>query len=157
MDFVFASILFLVAWMIFGLSVGLPIYILPFPALCALGLVLFYETRSLKDFALFVVGVAVSLGGVLYTLFGHLEENVQGIPLSTMCMLMLITVLVVVFIPGLLLADQDKYVIGTCFSIASILFALIEEHLHKGNYLKYKTSSKNKIILLKSVTHSQRA
>ena len=60
------------------------------------------------------------------------DERLGSIPLYTMCILMLLTVLVVLSVPGLLLADSDKYVVGTVFSLASIMLALIEEHLHKG-------------------------
>ena len=45
-----------------ALAAGLPIWMLPAPLLAASGLAMFYETRFLRDYLLFVVG-ALATGG----------------------------------------------------------------------------------------------
>jgi hypothetical protein len=47
-----------------ALAAGLPIWMLPAPLLAASGLAMFYETRSLRDYLLFVAG-ALATGGLL--------------------------------------------------------------------------------------------
>ena len=45
-----------------ALAAGLPLWMLPAPLLAASGLAMFYDTRSLRDYLLFVAG-ALATGG----------------------------------------------------------------------------------------------
>lgn len=57
-----------------ALAAGLPLWMLPAPLLAASGLAMFYDTRSLRDYLLFVAGALATggwLGSEWWELGGH--------------------------------------------------------------------------------------
>lgn len=117
-----------------ALAGGLPMWMLPAPLLAASGLAMFYDTRSLRDYLLFVAGTLATGGWFLWQHFWFLDISLDGVPLKTICVLVLAAMLPAAMLPGLLYSDSPKAALSTMLLLQAGLVAALEERLYSGDH-----------------------
>ncbi|PSC73750.1 no exine formation 1 [Micractinium conductrix] len=117
-----------------ALAGGLPMWMLPAPLLAASGLAMFYDTRALRDYLLFVVGSLATGGWFLWHHFWFLDIELDGMHLRVLCALVLAAMLPAALLPGLLYSDSPKAAVSGMLLVQAALVAVLEEHLYCGNH-----------------------
>jgi hypothetical protein len=118
-----------------GLVMGLPIWVLPAPLLASAGLALFFDSRSFKDYLVFVVGALATGGWFLWKHFWFLKDiHLDGMPLRTLCILLGAAMLPALIIPGLWHSGAKNSFIAVPLLIQAGLMCVIEETLFAGDH-----------------------
>jgi hypothetical protein len=118
-----------------GLVMGLPIWVLPAPLLASAGLALFLDSRSFKDYLVFVVGAIATGLWFLWKHFWFLKDiHLNGMPLRTLCVLLGAAMLPALVIPGLWHSGAKHSLIAVPLLIQAGLMCVIEETLFAGDH-----------------------
>jgi hypothetical protein len=118
-----------------GLVMGLPIYVLPAPLLASAGLALFFDSRSFKDYLVFVIGAVATGVWFLWKHFWFLKDiHLNGMPLRTLCVLLGTAMLPALIIPGLWHSGAKHGMIAVPLLIQAGLLCIIEETLFAGDH-----------------------
>jgi hypothetical protein len=117
-----------------SLVMGVPIWALPAPLVAAAGVSLCYESKSLRDYTLIIVGGLASGAWFLWQHFWFLDIELDGFSLRTMCILIFVSMVPALLIPGLIMAKLP----GTSplIIMQAVIIAVLEEHLYSGDYLE---------------------
>eukprot|EP00892_Ulva_mutabilis_P002875 jgi/Ulvmu1/12589/UM092_0019.1 len=100
-----------------GLSIGLPLHILPFALFAGAGLALYQESENLAFYAAFVVGLSVCGGYFLQANFWFLDIAIGGAPLQVV----LVTI-GLAFVPALLLPALVRATAATADGFSRLLW-----------------------------------
>ena len=117
-----------------SLVVGVPLWALPAPLVGASGIALFYESRSMRDYLLVVVGGLSTCGWFLWQHFWFLDIDMDGMRLKTICWLIFIAAIPAILVPGLVMSKLPGS--GALLLLQSIVLAILEEHLYSGDHLE---------------------
>lgn len=117
-----------------ALAAGIPFQWLPAPLIAASGLALYYESRSLKEYAIFVVGALLTAGWFIYHHFWFLDIRVGPMHLHTMCKLAFLALLPALFVPGMVVNRAYKSVIGALLLIQAELLCILEEQMFAAHH-----------------------
>ena len=108
---------------------GIPLQWLPAPLLAACGLALFYDSRSLREYLVFVIGAMVTLGWFVYHHFWFLDIRVGHLHLHAMCKMAAVAAIPALVVPGLVLVNWGHQLIGVLLLIQAELVCVIEEQM----------------------------
>ncbi|KAG2493679.1 hypothetical protein HYH03_008193 [Edaphochlamys debaryana] len=117
-----------------SLAAGVPFQWLPAPLLAACGLSLFYESRSLREYMVFVVGAFLTLLWFMLQHFWFLDIVIGGFKLHTICKLAIAALVPALTVPGLIVARANGHLIGGLMVAQAVLVCLIEEKLFAAGH-----------------------
>eukprot|EP00887_Chlorella_sp_A99_P005591 scaffold1.g5591.t1 len=120
-----------------ALAAGTPLWVLPAPLLAAGVLAMFYETRALRDYAIFWVAALATGGWFVWHHFWFLDIYLGGMHLRTVCYLVLAAMAASALVPGLAYAE-GRGLAGALLAPALLaqagLLCVVEEHLYAGDH-----------------------
>ena len=118
-----------------GLVMGLPVWVLPAPLIASAGLALFFDSRTLRDYLIFVVGAIATGVWFLWRHFWLLKDiDLDGLPLRTLCVLLAIAMVPAFLIPGLLYSGAKHGLVSIPLLLQAGLLCFIEERLFAGDH-----------------------
>lgn len=117
-----------------SLAVGIPFHWLPAPMMAACGLALYYDSRSLQEYSVFVLGAFLTAGWVVHHHFWFLDVRVGFVHLHTMCKLALAALLPALVIPGLALAHTGRQLVGVLMLVQAELVCVLEEQMYGAHH-----------------------
>ncbi|KAG2447194.1 hypothetical protein HYH02_007936 [Chlamydomonas schloesseri] len=117
-----------------ALAAGIPFHWLPAPLLAACGLSLFYESRSLREYMVFVVGAFLTCLWFMRQHFWFLDILVSGMRLHTLCKLAVAALVPALTVPGLVVARANAHIIGGLLVAQAVLISLMEEKLYAAGH-----------------------
>jgi len=116
-----------------SLAAGVPFAWLPAPLVGACGLALFFDSRSLREYAVFVGGAFLT--GVWFVVqhYWFLDIAVGGLHLRLLCKLALAALLPALMVPGLVYAHAPPMATGALLVLQASLVCVCEEALFVGS------------------------
>lgn len=117
-----------------SLVMGLPAYVIPAPLIASAGLALFNESRTLRDYTVFIVGALGTAGWFIWKHFWHLDVHLDGMPLRTLCVLLAIGMVPAFCLPGLILSGSRGKVVTLFLLVQAGLLCVAEERLFAGDH-----------------------
>jgi hypothetical protein len=117
-----------------SLAVGVPLHWLPAPMVAACGLALYYDSRSLQEYSIFVLGAFLTAGWLVHQHFWFLDLRVGFVHLHTICKLALAALLPALIVPGLVLAQTGRQVVGVLMLAQAELLCVLEEQMHGAHH-----------------------
>lgn len=117
-----------------SVAVGIPFPWIVAPLVAAGGLALYYDSRSLREYAIFVLGVLLTAGWFVHHHFWFLDIRVGFVHLHTMCQLALAALLPAVVVPGLLLAGVGRQWVGLLMLVQAELLCVLEEQMYGAHH-----------------------
>lgn len=115
-------------------TVGVPLTIIPAPVVSALGLGLYYRSRSLREYALFLLGCGITGLWFMYHHFSFLDISWELIwNVQRVCALLVLYTAPTLLLPGVLLSEAPTTVIGVFLVVHSGILCLVEAALLSGN------------------------
>lgn len=117
-----------------SIAVGIPFPWIVAPLVAAGGLSLYYDSRSLREYGVFVLGVLFTAGWFVHHHFWFLDVRVGFVHLHTMCQLALVALLPAVAVPGLLLAGVGRQWVGVLMLVQSELLCVLEEQMYGAHH-----------------------
>ena len=126
---------FMIGASVLALVLGMPVWVLPAPLIAAAGIALFYETRSFKDYTVFLLGSTCSVGWFLWHHFGFLKDiEIDDTPLSIFCFILFVATISGFSIPGIALSGVKGVLLEIPLLIQTFLLMLAEERLYAGDH-----------------------
>ncbi|KXZ48748.1 hypothetical protein GPECTOR_25g332 [Gonium pectorale] len=117
-----------------SLAAGVPFPWLPAPLLAACGLSLFYESRSLREYLVFVVGAFLSCLWFVRHHFWFLEIDVSGMRLHTICKLAVAALVPALTVPGLVVARASSALVGALLVAQAVMLCIMEDRLYTAGH-----------------------
>jgi hypothetical protein len=117
-----------------GLAVGVPLVWMPAPILAACGLALYYDSRSLREYSVFVLGAVLTAAWFVYHHFWFLDIKVGFVHLHTMVKLAVAGLLPALLVPGLMLAQWGCQAIGVLMFVQAELLCVLEEQMYGAHH-----------------------
>lgn len=117
-----------------SLAVGIPFHWLPAPMVAACGLALYYDSRSLQEYSIFVLGAFLTAGWMVHHHFWFLDLKVGFVHLHTVCKLALAALLPALIIPGLVLAHVGRQFVGVLMLVQAELVCVLEEQMFGAHH-----------------------
>ncbi|GLC46128.1 hypothetical protein PLESTB_001193000 [Pleodorina starrii] len=117
-----------------SLAAGVPFVWLPAPLLAACGLSLFYESRSLREYMVFVVGAFFTCVWFMRQHFWFLDILVSGMRLHTLCKLAVAALVPALTVPGLVIARVNPHIVGGLLVMQAVLVCVMEERLYAAGH-----------------------
>jgi len=121
------------------LVIGVPIWALPAPLISAGGLAMYTESKSNRDYLLFVLGGLITGVWFLWHYFWFLDVILDGISLKSICVLISLSMLPSLIIPGLLYSKRPGVGILMIFQASVIVY--LEELLYSGDFADFAYDS----------------
>ncbi|KAK9785342.1 hypothetical protein WJX73_005937 [Symbiochloris irregularis] len=117
-----------------ALALGMPPLTMPAPMLAASGLVLFHESRTLRDYSIFAVGATVS--GAWFVVHHHwfLDVWLAGWSLQAVCVAIIFAMGLGLLLPGVVTTRAPPGIVGAVAVAQAAVVALLEEHLYAGEH-----------------------
>uniref|UniRef100_A0A061QRP1 Nef1-like protein n=1 Tax=Tetraselmis sp. GSL018 TaxID=582737 RepID=A0A061QRP1_9CHLO len=116
------------------LTVGLPLAVVPAPLVSSLGLALFYRSRSMREYVLFLVGAGIAGLWFVGHHFWFLDVRVgEWWSVQRVCALLLAYTAPTVLLPGLLLSGAPRWLCGASLAAHALLLCAAEVALAGGN------------------------
>ena len=138
-----------------GVAVGLPLMMMPAPLIGSAGFALFYESRMLRDYFVFVAGTIAAFSWILWRHFWFLDIAVGNFSLHFVCQLIAVAAVVALVAPGLLITETQDTVIKRGLEVFLLIQAtvvtLLEEQLFAGEHDDEVTIYPAYLVLLTSV------
>jgi hypothetical protein len=129
MDLTLAGTCLLLCTAAGGVAVGIPLQWLPAPLLAACGLALFYDSRSLREYLVFLIGAMVTLGWFIYHHFWFLDVRLGHLHLHALCKMAAIAAVPALLIPGLVLVTWGHQLVGVLLLIQAEIVCVCEEQM----------------------------
>ncbi|KAF8058100.1 hypothetical protein HT031_005760 [Scenedesmus sp. PABB004] len=117
-----------------SLAVGVPFHWLPAPMVAAAGLALYYDSRALTEYGVFVAGAMLTAGWLVTAHFWFLDLRVGFLHLHTLCKLALAALAPALLVPGLVLACAGRQLVGVLMLTQAELLAVLEEQLYGAHH-----------------------
>ncbi|WIA13369.1 hypothetical protein OEZ85_006949 [Tetradesmus obliquus] len=117
-----------------SLAIGVPFHWLPAPMVAACGLALYYDSRSLQEYSIFVLGAFLTAGWLVHHHFWFLDLRVGFVHLHTICKLALAALLPALIVPGLVLAQTGRQVVGVLMLAQAELLCVLEEQMFGAHH-----------------------
>ncbi|CAI5977897.1 unnamed protein product [Closterium sp. NIES-64] len=113
-----------------SLVLGMPLTMLPAPAIAAVYLAHFHSSRSLTSYLIFAAAAAIAATWFVLDHFFFLALSVAGVPLRSICQGMLAALLLALLVPAATLLHRPQRVTGVLVVLQALLFAWSAELLH---------------------------
>lgn len=117
-----------------ALVLGFPAWVLPAPLLSAAGLALFYDSRSFRDYIIFIVGALATGGWFMWHHFWFLDVQLDGMPVRALCMLLFAAMAPAIIAPGLVAAGARGRPVEVLLLAQAALMTIAEERLFAGDH-----------------------
>eukprot|EP00879_Flechtneria_rotunda_P012843 GHRR01013409.1.p1 GENE.GHRR01013409.1~~GHRR01013409.1.p1 ORF type:complete len:1004 (+),score=317.90 GHRR01013409.1:346-3357(+) len=117
-----------------SLAVGVPFHWLPAPMAAAIGLATYYDSGNLRDWGLFVVGAFLSAGWFVHHHFWFLDFKVGFVHLHTVCKLAMAALLPALIVPGLVMNQTGRQLIGVLMLVQAELLCVLEEQMYGAHH-----------------------
>ncbi|CAI5999624.1 unnamed protein product [Closterium sp. NIES-65] len=106
-----------------SLVLGMPLTMLPAPAIAAVYLAHFHSSRSLTSYLIFAAAAAIAATWFVLDHFFFLALSVAGVPLRSICQGMLAALLLALLVPAATLLHRPQRVTGVLVVLQALLFA----------------------------------
>ncbi|CAI7839217.1 unnamed protein product, partial [Closterium sp. NIES-54] len=116
-----------------SLVLGMPLTMLPAPAIAAVYLAHFHSSRSLTSYLIFAAAAAIAATWFVLDHFFFLALSVAGVPLRSICQGMLAALLLALLVPAATLLHRPQRVAGVLVVLQALLFAWLESLLYNGD------------------------
>jgi len=120
-----------------ALAAGVPFGWLPAPLVAACGLALYYDSQSLREYFVFVVGAFMTGVWFVYQHFWFLDIIVGMLHLHIVCRLVLAALVPALMVPGLVQAKASKLAISTLLMLQASLICVLEEKLYAPSHADF--------------------
>jgi hypothetical protein len=117
-----------------SVAVGIPFPWIVAPLVASGGLALYYESRSLREYAIFVLGALLTAGWFVHHHFWFLDVRVGFMHVRTLCELALAALAPALIIPGLLLEQAGRQWVGVLMLAQAELLAVLEEQMYGAHH-----------------------
>ncbi|GMH37943.1 hypothetical protein BSKO_05827 [Bryopsis sp. KO-2023] len=121
-----------------GVVAGLPLPLMPCPLIGAAGMALYYDSRQLRDYVVFLAGTAAAAIYLFYQHFWFLEVSVGGVSVRGICQLAIAALVVSLIVPGIVLSGVGDGVVKIGLEafllIQGLVLSLLEERLYAGEH-----------------------
>ncbi|CAI5471559.1 unnamed protein product [Closterium sp. Yama58-4] len=108
-----------------SLVLGMPLTMLPAPAIAAVYLAHFHSTHSLTSYLIFAAAAAIAATWFVLDHFFFLALSVAGVPLRSICQGMLGALLLALLVPAATLLHRPQRVTGVLVVLQALLFACL--------------------------------
>lgn len=122
-----------------AVAAGVPAEWLPAPLAAAVGLTLYYDSRSVREYGVFVLGAAATLVWFVWHHFWFLDARVGHLRLRTAAGLALAAALPALALPGLVAAPPNaapRALVGLLLFVQAELVCVLEEQLYSAAALE---------------------
>ncbi|GJP32031.1 hypothetical protein CLOM_g16576 [Closterium sp. NIES-68] len=116
-----------------SLVLGMPLTMLPAPAIAAVYLAHFYTSGSLSSYLIFAAAAALSATWFVMDHFFFLALSIAGFPLRTICQWVLGALLLALLVPGAVLLHKPQRVAGVLVVLQAVVFGWLESILYNGD------------------------
>ncbi|CAI5500744.1 unnamed protein product [Closterium sp. Naga37s-1] len=116
-----------------SLVLGMPLTMLPAPAIAAVYLAHFHSSRSLTSYLIFAAAAAIAATWFVLDHFFFLALSVAGVPLRSICQGMLAALLLALLVPAATLLHRPQTIAGVLVVLQALLFAWLESLLYNGD------------------------
>lgn len=130
LDVTVAGVLMLLCTTAGSLAAGVPFAWLPAPLVAAVGLALYYDSGSAREYSVFVLGAAATGVWFVRQHFWFLDIIIGFTHLHTLCKLLLIALVPALLVPGLVVAQAPRHLIGALLMLQASLLCVLEERLY---------------------------
>lgn len=134
MDSAVAGVCLLLCVTAGSLALGVPMHWLPAPMVAACGLALYYDSRSLQEYSIFVLGAFLTAGWIVHHHFWFLDLRVGFVHLHTICKLAMAALLPALIVPGLVLAQVGRQFVGVLMLAQAELLCVLEEQMFGAHH-----------------------
>ncbi|MEW5297524.1 MAG: hypothetical protein WDW36_000729 [Sanguina aurantia] len=118
-----------------ALAAGVPFNWLPTPLVGACGLALYYDSRSLREYAVFAVGSFLTGVWFVSHHFGFLDIMLgPSLHLHDLCKLVMAALVPALLVPGLVFAGASPGAVGALLMLQASLLCVMEEVLHSAGF-----------------------
>ncbi|MEW5314894.1 MAG: hypothetical protein WDW38_006356 [Sanguina aurantia] len=118
-----------------ALAAGIPFNWLPAPLVGACGLALYYDSRSLREYAVFAVGSFLTGVWFVSHHFGFLDIMLgPSLHLHDLCKLVMAALVPALLVPGLVFAGASPGAVGALLMLQASLLCVMEEVLHSAGF-----------------------
>jgi hypothetical protein len=119
-----------------AVAAGVPFEWLPAPLVAAVGLALYYDSRSVREYAIFVAGALVTGAWFVSHHFWFLDARVGHLRMRTACRLALAALAPALVVPGLVIAGVGRGAVGVLLFVQAELVCILEEQLYSAAALE---------------------
>lgn len=119
-----------------AVAAGVPFEWLPAPLVAAVGLALYYESRSVREYAIFVAGGMLTAVWFVSHNFWFLDVRVGHLRVRTACHLALAALAPALAVPGLVIARAGRGAVGALLFVQAELVCILEEQLYSAAALE---------------------
>jgi hypothetical protein len=119
-----------------AVAAGIPFEWLPAPLVAAVGLSLYYDSRSVREYGIFVVGGLLTAGWFVAHHFWFLDARVGHLRIRTACQLALAALVPALVVPGLIIARSGRAAVGVLLFVQAELVCILEEQLYSAATLE---------------------
>lgn len=116
------------------LVVGVPIWALPAPLICAGGIAMYCESKTSRDYMLVICGGLVTGAWFIWHHFWFLDIVLDGMNLRTFCVLVFIAMVPAFAIPWLISSRLPG--VSLLMILQASLMVILEEHLYSGDFME---------------------
>ncbi|CAK0743676.1 hypothetical protein CVIRNUC_001488 [Coccomyxa viridis] len=114
-------------------AAGLPLLVMPAPLVAASGLVLWFESGQLRDYAIFFAGAMLTAAWFLNHHFVFLEVHLAHMSLQSLVKLLMAGIVIAATIPGIIYSQSVSPAINaTLLAGQAVVVAALEENLYGG-------------------------
>lgn len=119
-----------------AVAAGVPLEWIPAPLVAAVGLALYYDSRSVREYMIFVVGGLLTACWFVAHHFWFLDARVGHLRIHTACRLALAALVPALLVPGLIVAQAGRPAVGVLLFVQAELVCLLEEQLYSSSFLE---------------------
>ncbi|KAI8462462.1 MAG: hypothetical protein J3K34DRAFT_462917 [Monoraphidium minutum] len=119
-----------------AVAAGVPVEWLPAPLVAAVGLSLYYDSRSVREYGIFVAGALMTAAWFVSHHFWFLDARVGHLRVRTACRLALAALAPALAIPGLVIAQSGRAAVGVLLFVQAELVCILEEQLYSAAALE---------------------
>ena len=112
-----------------ALALGMPVLFTPAPLAAVGGLMLYAESLSIVEYALFVAGCVVTLGWFLWEHFWSLDVIMGEMSLRGICILATLAATLAAAVPGCIACGVQPRVSGTLLVVQALAIVILEKNL----------------------------
>lgn len=117
--FILGCISLLIATIAGSIAFGVPLPLFPAPLLAAIGFALYYESRQLKEYFLFILGAIITVIWMIWQHFWFLDVKVGFVSIQSICQLISCVIVISLIVPGLVISEIQDFWIK--FGLKSLL------------------------------------
>lgn len=126
-----------------SIVLGMPLKIIPAPAIGAVYLAQYYSSGGAPSYFIFLLSATLSAAWFILHNFWFLDVSLGGMPIKTICGLLLGSLVLALAVPGVTLLPRASFLVGVAFIAQAFLVCRLENrfynlgHDEEGLYPSY--------------------